>query len=59
VLCDQWFEDAPAELIQALQRASFIHPHKASVPDYIGGKNGGKPAFQILLPRERLTVQGH
>jgi hypothetical protein len=53
VLCDQWFEDAPAELIQALQRASFIHPHKASVPDYIGGKNGGKPAFQILLPRER------
>ena len=39
--------------LERSQRASFVRPHKAAITDYVGGKNGGKPAFQTLSPSPR------
>jgi hypothetical protein len=39
--------------------AGFDRLHEPAVADHIGGKSGGKPAFQALSPLlRRLTITG-
>jgi hypothetical protein len=38
------------EGLEAFERSRLVLAHEAREPDYVGGKNGGKPAFQALSP---------
>ncbi len=39
------------------ERPGFVGRHETAVADHVGGKNGGKPAFQTLSPSpRRLTT---
>lgn len=50
---------APFEGLEKLRRSRFILAYEARVADKIGGKNGGKPAFQALsLSLGTLQVMG-
>ncbi len=43
---------------QTLQRDRLVRANEAGVSDHVGGKNGGKPAFQALSPSpRRLTTK--
>jgi hypothetical protein len=38
------------QVSQSAQRAGLVLAHQAGITDHVGGKYGGKPAFQVLSP---------
>jgi len=58
-LSDPWLHQLPTERLQALERSRLILAHEARIAGHVGGKNGGKSAFQALSPSpRRLTATG-
>ena len=57
ILSDERLKEFLARLGQAFQRTGLVTAHQGGVADHIGGKNGGRPAFQTLSPSpKRLTT---
>jgi len=58
VLGDERPQDLSAQLDESARSPSFVRTHKEGIADYIGGQDGGKPAFQALSPSpRRLTIK--
>ncbi len=56
-LRDPRLHQLSTEGLQALERSRLILAHEAGIADNVGGKNGGKSAFQTLSPSpKRLTT---
>ncbi len=49
MLIDERFENCFPQLGQTLKRAGLVRSHEAGIADHVGGKNGGKSAFQDHL----------
>ncbi len=57
VFGDLGIDQFPAKSILTGESPYLVCRHETAVTDHVGGKNGGKPAFQALSPSpRRLTT---
>lgn len=46
---DPGFDQLRAELPDRRQGTGLVLAHEAAIPDHIGGQNGGKSAFLVII----------